>query len=179
MLHCLLLYLCWNYIHVQATEQGFFSFVYICIGVWDQVIKGGCCDPTNRFNSATLCAYPSQARTWLSNGIYHGPLCVQWAQLRGEVIIRLSDIVEIDYHPSLFKLFFSQLYKTTAKHINYIYLLCHHTSVVYGWNLFSSIQASLIHGYYVVFFATGNCLIVKLEAWNTTMWAIMTSFLYF
>jgi hypothetical protein len=68
-----------------------------------------------------LCAYPSQARTWLSNGIYHGPLCVQWAQLRGEVIIRLSDIVEIDYHPCLNFFFRNCTKQLLSILITYIY----------------------------------------------------------
>jgi hypothetical protein len=63
--------------------------------------KGWC--PINRFNHATiLCLF--QSRTWISNVICHGCFCVQWVQLRWEVIVRYIDIGEIE--PSLFKVSF-------------------------------------------------------------------------
>jgi len=118
-----------SYIHISLLE------LHTCSGNWAGLFfvslhmycrlrssyQRGCCDPINRFNSATLYAYPSQARTWLSNGIYHGPLCVQWAQLRGEVIIRLSDIVEIDYHPCLNFFFRNYTKQLLSILITYIY----------------------------------------------------------
>jgi len=49
--------------------QVFLSFVYICIGVGDPVIKRGSWDPFKRFNPATfLCL--SKTRIWIFNVIY-------------------------------------------------------------------------------------------------------------
>jgi hypothetical protein len=45
----------------------------------------------NQFNSAT-CLYMFQVRTWISNVICRGHLCVQWVQTRWEVIVRFVDI---------------------------------------------------------------------------------------
>ena len=61
-------------------------------------------DPTNQFYPTKfLCL--SQARTWIWNIICRGFFCVQWSQLRWEVIIRFVDISWIDDHHCLNFLF--------------------------------------------------------------------------
>jgi hypothetical protein len=60
----------------QLSRVFFRLFTYV-LAFEIKLSKGGVAIPLTGLNSATLCAYPSQARTWLSNGIYHGPLCVQ------------------------------------------------------------------------------------------------------
>jgi len=47
----------------------------------------------------------SQARNWISNVICHGIYCVQWVQLRWEVIVRFVDNSGIDDHHCLNFLF--------------------------------------------------------------------------
>ena len=57
-------------------------------------------DPIYRFNPATfLCL--SQARTWIFNVICHGNFCVQWVQIKWEMIVRFVDIGGIDDHHCL------------------------------------------------------------------------------
>jgi hypothetical protein len=72
----------------------FLPFVYIWIAL-DPVIKRGGLGSNKSFNPATfLCL--SQARTWISNVICHSLFCVQWVQLKWEVIVRFIDIGGID-----------------------------------------------------------------------------------
>jgi hypothetical protein len=54
--------------------------------------------PKNRLNPATyLCHF--QVRVWISNVIYRGPFCVQWLNLRKEVVVFILDIGGIcDHH---------------------------------------------------------------------------------
>ena len=66
-----------------------------------QLSRGGVWNPINGFNPTTfLCL--SQTRTWISNVICHGLFCVQWVQLRQEVIV---DIGGTDDHHCLNFLF--------------------------------------------------------------------------
>ena len=53
----------------------------------------------------TICLCLSQARTWISNVICRGLFCVQWVQLRWEVIVGFLDIGGIDDHHCLNFLF--------------------------------------------------------------------------
>jgi hypothetical protein len=74
---------------------GFLSFVYTCI-----YTKMYCCLRSSyqegRVGISTTFFSLSQARTWISNVICHGLFCVQWVQLRWEVIVDNGGID--DYH---------------------------------------------------------------------------------
>jgi hypothetical protein len=88
----------------------------------------------------------SQARTWISNVICHGLLCVQWVQLRWEVIVCLVDIGGIDDHHCLNFLFINLkliwLFILCRKEKHIIVCKSYLLSIInafceYEWNYFS------------------------------------------
>ena len=105
----------WSFWVEANLCAGFSLFVYICIAVWDPVIKRGGLrssyqegrieiqlsrgedwDPSNLFNPNTLlCLF--QSTTWISNIICHGLFV--FSELRWEAHVRFVDIGGIiDHH---------------------------------------------------------------------------------
>lgn len=64
---------------MEAFCADFLLFVHICIFFGNLLIRLG--DPFNWFNSTTL-LYLSQTRTWISNAICYGVVCVQWFNVK-------------------------------------------------------------------------------------------------
>jgi len=75
--------------------QFFWSFVYICITIGDQLSRGEGWDPINRFNNTTFFC-PSKAGMWISNIMVVYYVFREW---RWEVIVLFVDISGIvDQH---------------------------------------------------------------------------------
>ena len=76
-----------------SSVQGFSRLFILCIVVGDPVIKRGEGEgrgggPINRFNSSTFPTDFQRHMSW--------SFCVQWVQLRSEMIVRFADIGGID-----------------------------------------------------------------------------------
>ena len=104
----------WNQHHIQTIHIDTGKSIYlatVCGRLFIYVLpletplsRGNGWNHNNRFNNATfLCL--SQYKTWISNVISCGFVCIQWVQLRWEVIVRLVDIDGIDNHHCLSFLF--------------------------------------------------------------------------
>jgi hypothetical protein len=83
----------WRFL-VEANLFSMLSFVYICIAIGD--LEGRVVDSINRFNPDTLYAFSSQDLILQRHKSWS--FCVQWVQLRWEVIIRFVDIGGINDH---------------------------------------------------------------------------------
>jgi hypothetical protein len=70
---------CMRSFWMEAFCADFLLFVHICIFFRNLLIRLG--DPFNWFNSTTL-LYLSQTRTWISNAICYGVVCVQWFNVK-------------------------------------------------------------------------------------------------
>jgi len=87
----------WNLLHIHGT------FYSVLPSVKIQLSRGETWPPINWFKQgAVLCL--SQARAWIANVICRGLFCVQWVQVRWEVIGRL--LILVDWRLSLLELFF-------------------------------------------------------------------------
>ena len=137
-----------------------YRFVYKCIFDRYPIIKrGGRLDPINRLNTASfLCL--SQARHWISNIICRGVSCVQWVQLKLQVIVLYVVIGGIDYHHSLICLFIILLSSMSSHYI--INVMCHRGL----WHLFQALPVSINHeGISPVSIKTSSATVNSIQNW--------------
>ena len=102
------------------TKVNLLMFFVVCFDMnchWRSSYQEGGWYPMNWFIPAILLCL-SQAMTWISKGICLGVFCVQWVQLRWDVIIRFVDIDGIVNHYCLYFLFIEHVWKYESLLIN-------------------------------------------------------------